>query len=424
MISDAHLLIHAKRFKDGCFIPFEGRVSIENFRKVVDQILTEKPDVIIIAGDMFDQLEKSGDFVTDAEAAKYWPNIQDELRKLINGTKYGVYALKGNHDSSSILIELENSLGSNFHFVRNKEEKVGDFRIYFMESNYRRGYYEIPEEKIPSKGDILIMHETLPVLGIPGLKNEIIRELSKRFNFIFNGHMHSYDCGLFGSTNLYSLPALIPSHKLKCNYMIEYHWPGDLDVPKKKDSPFGYVILEGNKTRFKKYTPVQKIIHVNINGNNPNDVIEGINEVYSKLLENEIRPELLWVWVSAKGVTFKDTIRKETNKYQKIRTLDIFVERTDEPKKSIELKGIDKIMDINELENKVLNSLQINEKELAQDLFDEIFTNENLSKKVDVLRIALFEKSLQLSAQRSGIIEEHMNEFLSKIKQYWVLNKK
>jgi hypothetical protein len=214
------------------------------------------------------------------------------------------------------------------------------------------------------------------------------------------------------------LPALIPSRELKGNFTVEYHWPGDLE-PRIKDSPFGYLLLDGDEISFQRYSPIQSIVNVRIEGNTPNDVITGINEVYSKLMEREDRDNL-WVWISAKGVTFEDTLQKEINKYAEINTMDISIKARKESRKSVELKGLDKMISLSDLETKVLTSLPWPERDLAQKLFEEIFTSDNLSRRADSnLERILFPKLLELAAPHYGVPQEQLNSFLLRVDPLW-----
>lgn len=418
ILSDAHLLIQAERFRDENYRSPRGEISLENFTKVISQVVEEKPEAVILAGDMFDEREKGGEWIADAEAAKYWPDIRNELEGLMECTKYGIYALRGNHDSASVLKELQDYLGNGFHFVRDEEKKIGDHRIYFMESRYRPGNYRIPEEELPQKGEILVMHETLP-WGMPGLEEGVLQELSRSFSLLLNGHMHHYARGSLSIPNLYSLPALIPSRELKNNFTHKYQWPGDLDKPEVKSSPFGYLILDGHQISFQRYTPIQSIVRVEIKADTLSEVIAGINEVYSRLMEREDKNNL-WIWVSAQGVTFADTLRKETNKYPEINTMEISIKAKKEPKTRAELKGLDKVITLSELEAKVLSSLPWLDRDLAQNLFEEIFTSDNLWKRPDSdLSRFLFQKLLELAAPHYGVPQEHLNTFLLRVDPLW-----
>jgi len=418
VLSDAHLLIQAERFREEDRRSPRGEIALRNFNNVVNQVIAQEPEAVILAGDMFDEREKGGEWITDSEAAKYWPDIRNELGRLTECAKYGIYALRGNHDSAPVLKELQDSLTEGFHFVRDKEEEIGDQRVYFMETRYRQGNYGIPEEELPRGGKILIMHETLP-WGMPGLEQEVFQELGRRFSLLFNGHMHHYAHGPLDIPNLYSLPALIPSRELKNNFTIEYRWPGDLEKPKVKDSPFGYLLLEDDEVAFKRYDPIQSIVNIQIEGNTPGEVITGINEVYSRLMEREDRDNL-WVWISARGVTFEDTLKKEINKYSGISTMDIAIKTRKESRKPVELKGLDKMITLSELEAKVLTSLPWPERDLAQNLFQEIFTSDNLSRRADsTLGRNLFQQLLELAAPHYGVPQGHLNGFLRTIDPLW-----
>jgi hypothetical protein len=418
ILSDAHLLIQAERFREEDHRSPRGETALQNFSNVVSQVIGEEPEAVILAGDMFDEREKSGEWIADSEAAKYWPDIRRELGRLAKCARYGVYALRGNHDSAPVLKELQDSLGEGFHFVRDKEEEIGERRVYFMETRYRQGSYKIPEEALPRGGEILIMHETLP-WGMPGLEEEVFRELGRRFSLVFNGHMHHYARAPLDVPNLYSLPALIPSRELKGNFTVEYRWPGDLEKPRVKESPFGYLLLEGDEISFKRYSPVQSIVNILVEGGTPGEVVTGINEVYSRLMEREDRDNL-WVWISARGVTFEDTLKKEVNKYSEINTMDIDIKAKKGGKKPVEPKGLDKMITLSELEARVLTALPEKEKELAQKLFGELFTGDNLSRNMDSgMKVLLFRRLLELASPHYGVPPERRGGFLGRIDPLW-----
>ena len=243
--------------------------------------------------------------------------------------------------------------------------------------------------------------------------------MGRRFSLVFNGHMHHYARAPLDVPNLYSLPALIPSRELKGNFTVEYHWPGDLEKPKVRESPFGYLLLEGDEISFKRYGPVQSIVNIQVEGSTPGEVVTGINEVYSRLMEREDRDNL-WVWVTARGVTFEDTLKKEINKYSEINTMDIDIKAKKGGKKPLELKGLDKMITLSELEARVLTSLPEREKELAQKLFGELFTGDNLSRRADGnLERLLFQRLLELASPHYGVPKERLGKFLGTIDPLW-----
>jgi hypothetical protein len=231
--------------------------------------------------------------------------------------------------------------------------------------------------------------------------------------------MHHYAHGPLDIPNLYSLPALIPSRELKNNFTIEYRWAGSIEGPKVKNSPFGYLLLDGDEIAFQRYRPIQSIVNLQVEGNTAGEVITGINEVYSRLMEREDRDNL-WVWISTRGVTSEDILQRETNKYPEINTMDIDIKVRKEPRKPVELKGLDKMMTLLELETKVLTSLPWPERDLAQKLFQEIFTSDNLSRRADSsLGRLLFQRLLELAAPHCGVSQEHLSGFLGTIDPLW-----
>lgn len=420
ILSDAHLLMQAERFKDEAYRSPRGEISLQNLNRVIGQVVAEEPEAIILAGDMFDEREKGGDWIADSEAAKYWPEIRNELRRLIQCAKYGIYALRGNHDSAAVLKELEDDLGEGFHFVRDEERAIGDHRVFFLETRYRQGEYRIPEGELPEAGEMLVMHETLPWSGVPGLEEELFRELSQRFSLLFNGHMHHFARSPLDLPNLYSLPALVPSRELKNAFTVKYQWPGDVANPEVRDSPFGYVVVDDGQVSFRRYAPLQSVVRVEVKGGTPAEVVAGINEVYSCLMEREDRDKL-WVFVSAQGVIFKETVTKETGKYPEIATMaEIDVKARQEPKRTAELRGLDKVMTLAELEAKVMTSLPWTDRDLAEELFDEVFTSDSLSRRADSsLERYLFQKLLELAAPRYGVSAESTDGFLRRVDPLW-----
>ena len=58
ILSDEHLLIQAERFRDENYRSPQGEISLKNFTKVVSQVIAEKPEAVILAGDMFDERGK------------------------------------------------------------------------------------------------------------------------------------------------------------------------------------------------------------------------------------------------------------------------------------------------------------------------------------------------------------------------------
>ena len=60
ILSDAHLLIQAERFRDENYRSPRGEISLQNFNQVIQQVIAAKPEAVILAGGMFDDREKGG----------------------------------------------------------------------------------------------------------------------------------------------------------------------------------------------------------------------------------------------------------------------------------------------------------------------------------------------------------------------------
>jgi hypothetical protein len=136
-------------------------------------------------------------------------------------------------------------------------------------------------------------------------------------------------------------------------------------------------------------------------------------------MEREDRDKL-WVWVSVKGVSFEYVVRKETNQYPEIHTMDVSVEPRKGPLKPVELKGLDKVMSLSELEKRVLTRLSGADKALAQKLFEEVFTDDNLSGRADSnTGRTLFQKFLELAAPHYGVPQENVGSFLLRVDPLW-----
>jgi len=258
ILGDAHLLYQAEWVEDEKVLNEEAKEVLDNFKMAIKKVISESPDVIVFVGDMFDTRTQSGQRVTHREAEKYMPIVRNILKEL---TKSGckIYALRGNHDSEPVLKSLENDLGNAFTYVNNQVISFGDLRLSFLNTHYVSGNYEIPIEKIP-RGDVLFMHENISIGPIPGLSKENLEKICKMFKFVFNGHMHFYAENVLGIPNLYNTPAFIPSRRIKNNWMLKYRFENGKIESEKQESPFGYVVFDGNNVKFRKYDPLQIVV--------------------------------------------------------------------------------------------------------------------------------------------------------------------
>lgn len=405
ILADAHLLMQAEWLEDESKITEEGKEVLENFQLVLNQLRKDSPDVIILAGDMFDYRTKSGQRVSHREGEKYMLRIRDAISSIISDLGCKMYALKGNHDSEPVLKSLEKTINGFFYFG-DKLMNIDGIKVFLMNSNYAQGPYEISLEKISDKGDLLIMHESIPIFGLQGLSKEIVRELTKRFKLVLNAHMHMFSQRILGIQNFFTLPALIPSREIKGNWMLKYSYPGE--KPETRETPFGYILLENEDVRFVPYKPIQTIVRVEIRGRKAEDFSLGVGTIYSLLSSRSDRNKLrVWIETDADPITIDNVIKPEIASFKEIRTVDIIRLKEVKPQitevaPSIEFE--DKAFTLDELADRVLAELKGAHEQLARKVLDEIFTKDNLtSRRVD--ESILFKHFLELMASRYKLSE-------------------
>jgi len=318
------------------------------------------------------------------------------LERLAGETDCKIFALKGNHDSESVLRSTEKVLEGKFVYSGNKTVKIGDLNVFLMNSHYVQGIYEIPLTKVPENGDILIMHESVPVRGVPAPSEENFRAICKRFKLVFNGHMHFFQLNTLSISNLYMIPAFIPSREIKGNWMLKYEYPEGVE-PEVRETPFGFVVIDDYSAEFKPYTPLQKIVRVEIKGEKAEDFLNGIKEIYEILQQREDRECLrVWVETNADPVTIERIFWPTIREYKEILTMDVLRAKP-EPRITtptvIEFEA--KAFTREELIERVLKSVSSKQREIVRRIFDEIFTVDYLrTKKPD--EPAGFKKLLEI----------------------------
>lgn len=380
ILSDAHLLMQAEWVEDKNQITNEGNEVLENFDQAIKELKNEKPDAVLLAGDMFDYRTKTHKRVAHREGEKYMVRIRTILEQLADDLNCKIYALKGNHDSEPVLKSTEKALKGNFVYCGDKKVDIHGLDVFFLNSHYVPGLYEIPLEKVPKKGDLLIMHESAPLWGIPAPSKENFRVLCARFKLVFNGHMHLFQRKALGISNLYMIPAFIPSREIKNSWMLRYKYPGNLK-PEERETPFGYIMLKDETVQFKLYNPFQIIVRVEIKGEKSEDFLNGIKEVYDILTRRKDRDRLrIWIETNSDPVTINRLLWPVVREYPELCTMDIMHVRTEmkvgEVRPSVEFEG--KAFTRQELLERVLKSLKSKQKEVARRIFQEIFTVEYL----------------------------------------------
>jgi predicted phosphodiesterase len=375
----------------------EGNEVLENFQQSLSLVEKDKPDAIILAGDMFDYRTKSGQRVAHREGEKYMAKIRTAFDQITDNLRCKAYSLKGNHDSEAVLKSTEKALKGKFIFVKNTLIDICGVNTFFLNSNYQQGFYEISLDNIPSGADQAIIHESVPVWTVQGLSQETIKNLGSRFKLMINGHMHSFVEKACNLPNLCLAPALLPSREIKGNWMVSYEAPGPLE-PKTRLTPFGYLLIEDEGINFKPYEPSQIVVRVKLKADKTEALLADLKAIYESL---ESRPDKdrLRVWVEAQTdpIIVERLLWPEVRRYKEIWTIDIEripVLQLPIPGKEAAQIFAGKAFSLAELREQVFNSLSGKEKELAARVFESVFTKEVLSGRP--YEIDLFKRFLEL----------------------------
>jgi len=401
ILGDAHLLYQADWIEDEDILRDEAEEVLNDFERAMRQVILEHPDVVVFVGDMFDVRTQSRQRVAHREAEKYMPLIRNILKELALKTGCKIFALRGNHDSRPVLKSLENMMAGILTYVNNQTISVDGLSLSFIDTHYVMGNYEIPVEEIP-KGDVLFMHESISMGNILGLSKENLESICRMFKFVFNGHMHFYKEKMLGIQNLYIVPAFIPSRRIKNNWVLKYRFKdGEVEL-ETQESPFGYILFDGSSVEFKRYDSLQKIVLVELLGENIDDFVLGIKRIYDLLMEREDKDRLrIWIKTNADKITVDRVIWQEVLRYSEIKTIDIESVRPEVLEfhiPSIEEEFKDVAFTRDELIDKLLRVLGKKEITIVRKLFNEIFTPQLLQSRNPDERTA-FKKLLELLAK-------------------------
>jgi predicted phosphodiesterase len=384
VISDAHLLSQAELVQDERQRTAEGEEALENFSRACAQVARTKPEGILLAGDMFDERTHSYHWVVHREAEKYMIETRKILEELANECSCQLYALRGNHDSDPVLKSLTEILHGKFNFIDDTHVEVAGCEVHFMTTHYQKGNYDIPD--LPKVGrDLLLMHESIPE-GIQGLPEVTIKELCSRFRMVLNGHHHYYRERALQIPNLCLLPALIPSREIKGNWILQFEWDCESGRMKlqTQPSPFGFVLLEGDKTKFERYDPKQVVVSLILrNAKTAQDYINGLKSSYDELSSRHDRDKLsIWIRTDADPLIVRRLLWPQVGRYD-LHTIDILSDPHRralllEPSKQLASELQRKAYNRDELVDQVLSSLHDELKAIASVLFEKIFTSDRL----------------------------------------------
>ena len=169
------------------------------FATFVDKVEEIKPDVCLIAGDIFDKKEINPDILSKTEYL---------FKRLRDNVKKNIIAIEGNHDNSRILEESwleylqEQNILKVFYYNKDFEEKnylkIDDINFYpvgypgFM---IDEALTKLSEKLNPQEKNIVIVHTGISggTNTLPGLVSTSILDLFKdKAIYIAGGHIHSF----------------------------------------------------------------------------------------------------------------------------------------------------------------------------------------------------------------------------------------
>ena len=195
--SDLHL---GKRFSGNKDYVKKRYMDFFNaFATFIDKVEEIKPDVCLIAGDIFDKKEINPDILSKTEYL---------LKKLKDNVKKDIIAIEGNHDNSRILEESwleylqEQNILKVFYYNKDFEEKnylkIDDINFYpvgypgFM---IDEALTKLSEKLNPQEKNIVVVHTGISgsTDTLPGLVSTSILDLFKdKTIYIAGGHIHSF----------------------------------------------------------------------------------------------------------------------------------------------------------------------------------------------------------------------------------------
>ena len=195
--SDLHL---GKRFSGNKDYVKKRYMDFFNaFATFIDKVEEIKPDVCLIAGDIFDKKEINPDILSKAEYL---------FKRLRDNVKKNIIAIEGNHDNSRSVEESwleylqEQNILKVFYYNKDFEEKnylkIDDINFYpvgypgFM---IDEALTKLSEKLNPQEKNIVIVHTGISggTNTLPGLVSTSILDLFKdKAIYIAGGHIHSF----------------------------------------------------------------------------------------------------------------------------------------------------------------------------------------------------------------------------------------
>lgn len=195
--SDLHL---GKRFSGNKDYVKKRYMDFFNaFAAFVDKIEEIKPDVCLIAGDIFDKKEINPDILSKTEYL---------FKRLRDNVKKDIIAIEGNHDNSRILEESwleylqEQNILKVFYYNKDFEEKnylkidgINFYPVGYPGFMIDEALTKLSEKLNPQEKNIVVVHTGISgsTNTLPGLVSTSILDLFKdKAIYIAGGHIHSF----------------------------------------------------------------------------------------------------------------------------------------------------------------------------------------------------------------------------------------
>ena len=352
------------------------------FATFVDKVEEIKPDVCLIAGDIFDKKEINPDILSKTESL---------FKRLRDNVKNDIIAIEGNHDNSRILEESwleylqERNILKVFYYNKDFEEKnylkIDDINFYpvgypgFM---IDEALTKLSEKLNPQEKNIVIVHTGISggTNTLPGLVSTSILDLFKdKAIYIAGGHIHSF------TTYPKKKPYFFVSGSLEFS-----------NIQNEKSDKKGFILFDTDTLNYE-FIELEhrKRIKKDFSYTNFSNLEDEFENFVKEL--NLTGEEILVIFISLNN-----------NDYINIENLENIAEKNGALKTHILIKNILNIgaseennsdLSINELEKNLINTWNISEIEKFSKSFGrlkELFSNDDRDSFLE-----LFDKTLEVN---------------------------
>ncbi len=294
IIADTHLFSSdiGGNWSEDSFIIFKERI--------LPKVKDEKPDAIIFLGDVLDPHSGRSD--------PRWPKGDEASGKFVEAIKStGIknsYVLRGNHDYLEPLRNISEMEGP--QLIEDDWLKIKDTAFYFFSSRYPNLQKAVDDIKlipdIDAKNKILLMHENLSIRGADNIPKDVMKQVTKRFDMIFNGHQHNYQ-QLY--SNVWCLSSALPWRPGDGNSDIKITWEDNKPEKEDNGNKFGFYLIDIGKKHLE-FIPVDigiKIViaRLHFSDNSVSVVRDRLIEL-SKLLYDITEPNKTIIRVYLEGM--------------------------------------------------------------------------------------------------------------------------